>query len=336
MTVYVFAGDSKEVIKKSREMGLKNSVAVFGWGWDSQFDLNSNLVNPYEKNQYHGKVKFLKDIKPNDIIIYTNYNKDKNIDDSHYGECTMMSVTGGYKFNNEIATTCGDFGHTIAIDPNSLYVFNRNYPSIHPLVSKALKPRRAYQKLSCEDKLELSIKNHKAGIVENYFKKEIDEGLEKIIISIQTNHNSKSLEYFLKPLLEQIYSNKYKEVDVIVNGSGWGTDHGADLIIKYKENFDDLDLEISSNKEHTIVVQAKSYKWFINDSNSIEQCKSAMTKYNAEYAILITTAKISDDFNKKIEEHNTSLINSKEENKMGMISVIDGETLAKLYIKYMR
>ena len=237
MTVYVFAGDSKEFIKKSREMGLKNSVAVFGWGWDSQFDLDSNLENPYEKNPYHGKVRFLKNINPNDIIIYTNYNKNKTIDDSHYDECTMMRVAGGYKFNNEIATTCGDFGHTIAIDPNSLYVFNRNDPSMHPLVSKALKPRSSYQRLYCEDKLELSIKNHKAGIVENYFEKEIDEGLANIINSIQTNHTSKALEHFLKPLLKQIYSNKYEDVDVKVNGSGWGPDHVADLIIRYKENF---------------------------------------------------------------------------------------------------
>ena len=50
MTIYVFAGIPK--INATRKFGLDKSVAIFGWGWDSQFDLNSNGENPY-----YGKVR---------------------------------------------------------------------------------------------------------------------------------------------------------------------------------------------------------------------------------------------------------------------------------------
>mgnify|MGYP003539595120 CR=1 FL=1 len=97
-------------------------------------------------------------------------------------------------------------------------------------------------------------------------------------------------------------------------------------------NFDDLDLDLPSKKEYTVVAQVKSYKWSINDNNAIEQCKTAIEKFKAEYAILITTAKISDEFNKKIEDYN----DSKTQENTGIISLVDGEKLAKLYIKYIR
>lgn len=136
-------------------------------------------------------------------------------------------------------------------------------------------------------------------------------------------------EDFLVPLLNKIYSAKYKDVEIKVNGKCWWTDNEADIIIKYTENFDDLDLDITSDKEHTAVIQAKSYKWYINSNNAIEQSKTAMEKYNAEYAIIITTAKTCDAFDEKIESYNND-----ENRKLGRISLINGEKLAKLYIKH--
>ena len=198
MTVYVFAGIPK--IKDTRKFGLDKSVAVFGWGWDPQFDLNSNGENPY-----YGKVRFLKNIKIGDKIIYVNYAHDKNIEDNHYGWCTMMNVAGEYEFNKEIAEKCGDFGHSIKIDPSSIYIFHRNAPSIHPITSKSLKPRSVYQTVYNEEKFNQSIENHKRGNENpDYFESEIDKSLASIVQAIQENHHDKSLEHFVKPLLEKI------------------------------------------------------------------------------------------------------------------------------------
>ena len=332
MTIYVFNGQDNESMKHARKIGLDKSLAVFGWGYSNKYDLDKG-DNP--ENEYYGKLAFLKKIKQGDIIIYVHYDYTKSTQDSHYGFCTIMNVTGNYSFNNEMLGMCEDYGHIIPIDINSIYSFHRNSDSIHPVISKSLKPRGRYQRIYAEDKLVESISNAKNGIPADYFENEINEGLRAIIKAIQENHPDKTLEKFLKPLLEKIYSEKYKEVSIKVNGSGWKSDHGADLIIKYKENFDDLDLNVGSNKEHTVVVQAKSFKWSINDNNAIEQCKTAINKYNAEYAILITTADISDEFAEKVDSHNSSCIMDRNNVNLGLISVIGGEELAKLYIKYM-
>ncbi|MDR2007502.1 MAG: restriction endonuclease [Alphaproteobacteria bacterium] len=327
MAVYVFVSDSANVdrMKKARKTGLDKGLAVFGWGYKSGFDLN----NTTDWSEY-GKTKFLKNINSGDRIIYVNYNADKNIAEDHYGDCTIMNVAGEYSFDNDILNAYTDFGHTIPIDPSSVISFPRNHPSIHRSVSKSLKPRKAYQRLYDEDKLEESLNNFKNGLKPNYFENEIDSAMANIIKSIQTNHPAKYLESFIQPILEKIYSNKYGDsVFVKNNGSGYGTDYGADLIITYKENLDDLDLDVSTNKEHKVVVQVKSYTWSINDDNAIEQCKTAMKEYTAEYALLITTAAISEDFDRKINEHN-------ENKENGQISLIDGEKIAQLYIKYMR
>jgi hypothetical protein len=321
MTIYIFGSNNSEKMKKARKIALDKSVAIFGWSWDSAFDLN-NTTNW----SYYGKAKFLKNIKSGDKIIYVHYNSNKDITEDHYGDCTIMNVVGEYSFNTDIVSICGDFGHSIPIDTNSIISFNRNDAAVHPLVSKSLKPRSSYQRLYSENELNESLNNIKIGTAPNYFINEINSIMDKIPDIIQAHHPDKILEKFMQPILEKIYSNQYDDVDIKINGSGWGTDYGADLIISYKENLEDLAI----TKEHIAVAQVKSYKWSINDDKAIEQCITAMQTYNAEYALLITTASTSEDFTRKIDEYN---LNDKS---LGKISLIDGKKVAQLFIKYIR
>jgi restriction endonuclease Mrr len=341
MTIYIFSADSSsKKMTEARQFGLTKSLAVFGWGYHDKFDLN--LTDDFYDGTHFGKTKFLKGIKKGDTIVYVHYNNSKKVEDNHYGDCTIMKVTGEYSFSKEILEKFEDFGHAIPVDPESVYSFYRNSPFIHPRLSKALKPRANYQRFvdnNADNILQESIKNFKEKNEVNYFDKDIDKGLKNIkdgfievAKAIQTNHPDKKLEDFVNKLFSAVYSKKYKEVEIEDNGSGWKTDYGADLIMTYKEEFDKIGLE----REIVVVVQVKSYKWSINDDKAIEQCKTAIEKFNADYALIVTTANSSEKFEEKLEKYSSAYGGSKKDDKsLKIISLIDGPMLAKLYLEYM-
>ena len=344
MTIYVFAGERRTDEtslrhRQARKSGIEKGLAVFGWGWDKSLDLN-NLTDA----TYLGRTRFLKHIKAGDKIVYTHYSHENDVEKgNHYGECVVMTVVGEqpYSFNDEILEKHGDFANTITIDINSMYHFNRNHKAIHPVVSNSLKPRSSYQRLYAEKEFNDSISNHKNKIDTDYFTSEIDAGVDSIIHTIKRNHPGAKLEVFASNLLQKVYESKYEEVAIRNNGAlkGYGSDYGADLIIKYKETNklidingvtrNDFDIDIPT-KEVTAVVQVKSYSWEINNKDAIDQCKTAISKYNADYAIIFTTAKMSDDFIEKLKNAN----DPEKEGYTKPIICISASELIKLFIKY--
>ena len=115
-----------------------------------------------------------------------------------------------------------------------------------------------------------------------FLNREANEILSDLTKSIYRNKPDKRLENFLAEVFRRIPG----VTEVIENGSGWGTDYGADLIIKYNlERIKGVELE-----EQTWVVQVKSYDGKHNNANGVDQLRTAIEKFDATLAILITTA----------------------------------------------
>ena len=337
MTIYVFAGDRSTEEgalrhRQARTTALEKGFAVFGWGYHADYDLN-NLKD----NEHYGKIRFLKNIKAGDKIVYTHYSHKNDVEKgNHYGQCLVMTVVGEqpYSFNNEILEKHGDFANTISIDINTIYEFNRNDPAIHRRIAKALCPRSSYQKIKEEyvDKFNSSIENHKKGITNpDYFNKEIGVGVDAIIKAIQHNHPAAELEYFAKNLLTQVYTSMYDNVNIYRVSSAWKPQDGADLILTYTTKEEDIDVPIPT-QDMKVVVQVKSYEWSINSDHPIDQCKEAIAKFNADYAIIFTTATMGATFQEKLDAVNSPTNNGEE--KIKPIICLSALDVVKLYLKY--
>ena len=201
------------------------------------------------------------------------------------------------------------------------------------VVENCIKERQKYiDKNYSEDSFEITIlnktienlKNGSVSIQDNsskglhYFKNEIAPFYQQITKIIHNTHPEKKLEYFLADIFENI-SNV---TEVKVNGSGWGTDYGADIIVRYNSGLEILDL----NKEDTLVVQVKSYEGEHWNTEAVSQIKTAIETFNANTGMIITTAKSTENIEKEIE---------KVSNELNVpISLIAGENVAKFVLKY--
>lgn len=107
-----------------------------------------------------------------------------------------------------------------------------------------------------------------------------------------------------------------------MNGSGWGKDNGADIIVKYESGLPIDKLAMTS----TLVIQVKSYEGFVFDENAILQIETAVNHYKADMGLLITTATAAPGFEERIFELNAKL------NKP--ISMLSGTALGKFILKY--
>ncbi|MBR4903416.1 MAG: restriction endonuclease [Selenomonadaceae bacterium] len=137
---------------------------------------------------------------------------------------------------------------------------------------------------------------------DTYLNREANEILGDFTKSIYRNKPGKRLENFLAEVFRRIPG----VTDVKENGSGWGTDYGADLIVKYNlERIKGVELE-----EQTWVVQVKSYEGEHRNTNGVDQLRTAIETFDADVGILITTAertqiletacdKLSDEMSKK-------------------------------------
>lgn len=77
--------------------------------------------------------------------------------------------------------------------------------------------------------------------------------------------------------------------EVVENGSRWGTDHGADLIVTTSSYLGTLEIS------NTVIVQIKSHEGVDYDLTAVEQIEAGIKKYTASAGFIITTAEKSDD-----------------------------------------
>lgn len=318
MTIYAFNKPSE--VKFVYESILEG-VSRFGWSW---FD-SANLTNLKDKKwkdmndnetKCWSKSSFLLDIIPDDWIVHINV--------PSWGRCTAAKVIDRYSFDNK--QDVSDFRHKIKIDKESIIEFDRNDTNVIPIVSRKLKLRGRYWRVQCESEFFKSLENLKTNAVSlsgeslgvYHLKKNLNEPLLSITDLIHKNHPGKNLEYFLA----MVFRNIPNVVDVKENGNGWGTDFGADLIVKYQSGLPFGGLE----KEETLIVQVKSYEGEHWETDAVRQIEKGIEKFNADSGMLITTAQKTENLEKCIE----NLANELEK----PISLLAGSDVARFVMKY--
>lgn len=254
MTIWAFQ-DPKGYPNSAKYVAdaLGKGESRFGWGYVPTADLRVLKDKAWQKmskkeQNCWSQAQFLLGIKPDDWVVHVNI--------PSYGECTAAQVTGEYRF--DLDPNLGDFGHCFPVDLSTKITFDRNDPSIHPRVN--LRPRKRYGRVYCEDEFFESLKALKAGGVaveegdtkeKVFLRKEISVPLRTISELIHRSHRAKTLEYLVREIFEKIPG----VTSVKVNGSGWGTDYGADVIVHYETGLPFADLK----KSEILVVQVKSY-----------------------------------------------------------------------------
>lgn len=302
---------------------LKEGISRFGWSYIDSADLRILEPKPWAEmtkdeitiwKQSH----FLLNIKKDDWVVHINV--------PSWGLCTAGKVVEEYNFEEE-DTEVSDFRHFLKLDKSSIIQFDRNGKTVHPEISRKLKLRGRYWRVYSEKEFFETISNVSTNSVSikdgdtigtHYLKKEITPLLIKITERIQKTHPEKKLEYFLA----DIFRNIPNVTDVKVNGSGWGTDFGADIIVKYQSGLSILNLQ----KEETLVVQVKSFQGVHWETNAVNQIKTAIDKYQANTGLIITTAQSSENLEKAVEELSTELDKP--------ISLMAGDNVAKFVLKY--
>ena len=114
---------------------------------------------------------------------------------------------------------------------------------------------------------------------------------------IHETHKRKLLEGFLAEVFRKIPG----VVDVIENGSRWGTDYGADLIVTTHSTLGHLDIE------DKIIVQIKSFEGSHYDIDAVEQVKRGIEEFDGRAGMIITTAQKTEELENKIKEVSESI-----------------------------
>lgn len=270
---------------------VKNGKSRFGWSWAPECNLNSD---PNRWPEGNGKQLFLLDIRPGHWIVHINL--------PEYGKCIAAQVVSEYQFDEGIDFSVAypperrDFRHFFEIDVDSIVEFDRNDRCIHPEVN--LRPRYRYHRVYAVDRFLQSIKCIKDGETPEEEREQhhlwncTEELLEKITSCIHKTHRAKKLEAFLAKVFRRIPG----VVDVKENGTQWGTDHGADLIVTARVSVGGL------NFEHKIVIQVKSHEGETYDTTSVEQIKKATRRFGANAGMIFITGERTKELEEAVAE----------------------------------
>ena len=282
-TVYAIKGSSDwfDILAS-----LKLGEGRFGWSYVPTADLRQlktrvendgwGSLSDDEKACYYS---FLLDIKKGDYVVYINIPK--------YGECTIAKVTGDYEFRYEDE----DFNHRFPVDPDTIIIFNRNDDIVHPALSRRFKLQgpwwRIYLKEEFEELLEILKEGSQiaAPTPQGRLSNDIKPFLLNITQKIQHNYPGKKLE----DLFEKVFKNVPRVIKADIH-SGWGSDHGADLLITFESGLPFPEAE----REDTLVVQIKSYKGEHWDTSAVDDIRRAFEHYpEARMGLIISTADTS-------------------------------------------
>lgn len=303
--IYAFAKIDDLEARHLVYQDIKRGKSRFGM-WDQVRSL---------REKWYGKNAFLLRIARGDWIVHVNM--------PSYGKCVAVEVLGEYGFDEGLDCKYGkDFNNFIPVDVSTFIEFDRNDPNVLPSVNLA--PRRRGQRvLQVEDFLASirNLKNKEFSETQGadrsliHLKDKINGLLPVITAEIQEMNKSKKFESFL----HKIFSNMPNTISV-KNGFGWGTDHGADLIVEFENPV------IGINISTKLIVQAKSYTGKHFDTNAIDQIVEGIKRYDADAGLLITTAEETEE----LEEY----VRAKSEEIQKTIDIIAGADVARFVIRY--
>lgn len=321
-TVWVFNKPDNDYLNYVYQSLKNDGLSRFGWSYLENADLlslkdiSTNKFDLEELDVWK-RTNFLLNIKEGDWVVHINI--------PSYGMCVAAKVIGTYQFDK--TQNRADFRHTLKIDKNSIQEFDRNDINVLPVISRRLKLQGHYWRIYNKSEFLKSLDNLKNKVTvlkENeqvgtyHLKNELESQLSIITNLIHKNFPEKKLEYFI----EQIFKKLDGVTETRVNGSGWGTDFGADVIVKYETG-----LKIANfSKSETLVIQVKSYNNDHNDLNSVEQIRTGINKYGADAGLLMSTGNPTEKLKEKIEGL---------QNEIGKpIGLIAGKDMAKFVLKY--
>lgn len=306
---------------------LINGEARFGWSYVPTADLHlmkekieNEGWNSLSSDEKLCWLPYLLTIQKDDYVVYVNT--------PTFGKCTLAKVTKPYyfKLHDDLIYDWGaDGNHCFGVDIESIKTFDRNESCVHPALSRRLKLQGRYWQIyttkEFDDLLEcLKIENRKADKRDNieFLKKDMNTVWEEIGFKIHHTHPGKELEPFVAKLFGTIPNAKIK-----INGSGWKTDYGADIIVSYLDGPEDF---ISLQSEKIMVVQVKSYVGNHIDTKAVDDIESAIGKFNANLGLIVSTAKSTEILEAEIQKASQRL--------NVPIAICDGPELAKLAAKY--
>lgn len=275
--------------------------------WDQEVSL---------RQEFHGANGFLLKIKPGDWIVHVN--------SPEYGRCVAVQVQGNYDFDAGIKCSWGvDFCNYIPVSPESIVEFDRNDERVLPSVN--LRPMRRGQQIKQVADFLQSLENLKReklaaasselrGVI--HLRAKFDtELLPKVTRYIHELNRSKELERFLHQIFDSM-----PNVESTLNGFGWGTDYGADLIVEFHSPL--FGVSLSSK----LIVQVKSYSGQHTELDAIDQIARGIKKYSGNGGLLITTGESTE----RLEEYAREV-----GERIGMpIDIIAGAEVARFVLRY--
>ena len=304
---------------------VRKGRSRFGWSYVKTADLRKLDPRPWaelteDETICFRKAHFLLDINPADWIVHINV--------PSYGQCVAARVTGGYDFEAETPT--GNFRHYIPVDPDTVIEFDRTSPNVLPIIEQKLKLRGKYWRIYAKDEFLQSIENLKAnkvsaeeGVTKQlfYLRRQLDDHLREITSSIHGTHLRKHLE----DLVAQIFQRMPMVTHVKVNKSGWGTDHGADLIVEYRIGLPIPDLE----RDGKLVVQVKSFEDDHWETGAVDQLETAIEKYEATAGLLVTTGEQTDQLKNAMNK-----LRDKVAPKGVDVGIVAGRDVARFMLRF--
>ena len=319
MTIWAFKRPAEEYAAFVSS-SVRSGESRFGWSWFDGADLNALKNKKWtemskDEQIVWRKSSFLLDVVEGDWIVHINV--------PAWGRCTAARVVEPYYF---CSSPTGDFRHCIKVDKDSVIEFDRNDPNVHPIISRRLKLRGRYWRIYYVQEFLQSINDIRANAIELngenkgvfFLKAELSEPLQMVTQLIHRNHDGKNLEEFMANVFRKV---PFVE-NVIENGKGWGTDHGADLIIEYLSGLPVHGIE----KIEKAVVQIKSYEGEHWETSAVEQIKEAVERFGADSGMLITTAVQTDRLQAAIEALSSEIKKP--------VALLAGEDVARFVLRY--
>ena len=286
-TIYALKGSSNwcDVLSS-----LRNGEGRFGWSYIPEGDLNL-LRDKIEKGGFNAlsdvekdcNQSFLLSLKENDYVVYINV--------PEWGKCTIARVAGPYRW--EFKDT--DFNHRFPVDPDSVFVFDRNDEIVHPSLTARLKLQGRYWRIYLQEEFENLVKELKLGSGGKkrtqktnlaFLAQEMKPHLADITKAIHRTHPN----YCLEELIAETFKNiaGVKEVKL----QGGAGDHGADVLVVFESGIPIPGLQ----QQRTCVIQVKSFTGEHWDTRAAIDIKRAINHYpEAEYGLIVSTASASTE-----------------------------------------
>ena len=324
MTIWAFNDPTDNSMENDERDRIRSLVAESvqsgksRFGWSSEDRANLNLRNTWADEEWRewGQQLSLLDVDENDWIVHINV--------PEWGKCTTAQVLCGYDFDSGLKVSGGrDFKHFFRVARETVIKFDRNDPNVLPTVNLRSRSRR--QRIYAVDDFLQSIENLKGNRINlnegerkgTYFLKEKTETLlPKITQLIQRMHQGKNLESFLAEVFRKIPG----VVEVKENGSGWGTDYGADLIVTTSVSLGHLQFD------NEIIVQIKSFEGRHYDLGAVGQVERGIRQFSGTAGMIITTAAETEELESAVQ---------KASERVGVpIDLLASNDVAKFVIKH--